>query len=332
MWAPAGGTCWLAPPSPSDPVGSRADWWGSSKIFDAPGGILAVVVEPSPSAVDSIAAADIDEVWVAAGHPDPQLRGRFRLAAEARGLKVEASPCSCGRRLLQPYVHLARHRRAFVVLKAGTSLDGRLATRGGESQWITGAVARAAGRRLRGQMGAILVGVNTVVADDPLLTVRIRGWRDPVRLVLDSRLRIPRSCRLVQTAPTVPTAVLTTSSASVEAERALAASGVRVIRLAADGRGRVSVVAAASWLASEGIASVLIEGGAEVHGAFLDAGLVDRVVWFQAPMLLGGQARAAVEGEGPNRLLEAVRFEVVSGRRIGRDWMVDAVRHRAVED
>lgn len=203
-----------------------------------------------------------------------------------------------------------------VTLKLATSLDGRIATAAGESRWITGEAAREAGHRLRAVHDAVMVGVATVIADDPELTVRLAGYggAQPARVVLDSRQRIPAGAKLVVGAADAP--VIVVSSAAPN--RRLTDAGVTVLQVAGDG-GRVDIRAAMSALEGEGLASVMVEGGGEVAASVLYAGLVDRLEWFRAPMLLGGDGRPAVAALGLSRLADATWFRRLSTESLGED-------------
>ncbi len=224
----------------------------------------------------------------------------------------------------------AKHGRPWFLLKAGVTLDGRVATRTGESQWITGTAARRDAHRLRNRLDAVLVGVGTVLADDPRLTARgVRGSRDPVRLVLDSRLRTPPSAALLRanTSSEARVIVATTSAASAARERRLCDRGAEVWRLG--GKKRVELGRLASRLASEGVTTVLVEGGATVHAAFLDACLADELRLYVAPKIFGGAGtRAApvwVGGEGVGRIAEAHHFRFLDEpERVGDDLVLTA--------
>lgn len=233
---------------------------------------------------------------------------------------------------VEPVVRLNRgplHRQAtgrpLMLLKAAASLDGRSASRDGVSQWITGPRARAWGRTLRAEADAIVVGIQTVLTDDPLLTSRWAGARDPVRVVLDSTLRMPLTARLVQTAGSVPTRVLTTPAAVATARAAaLRAAGVQVDAVSAGADGRPDPGAAVERFAAWGWTTVLVEGGPTVAGSFVDAGRVDYVCWFVAPLVLGGEgARAAVGGRGAERPSTALRLEGVRRRKLGPDLLIE---------
>lgn len=205
-----------------------------------------------------------------------------------------------------------------VTLKLATSLDGRIATASGESQWITGEAAREQGHRLRAAHDAVLVGVETVLADDPRLTVRLPGRPvdQPLRVVLDSRLRTPPSARVAADG----TLILTTVPP--------APVGAATVRQVAAEDGRTAPAAVLAELAGQGVGSLLIEGGGQVAASFLRAGLVDRLEWFRAPILLGGEGRPCVAALELAKLADAPKFRRVSAEPVGDDlWeRYDAIR------
>jgi diaminohydroxyphosphoribosylaminopyrimidine deaminase/5-amino-6-(5-phosphoribosylamino)uracil reductase len=211
-----------------------------------------------------------------------------------------------------------------VSLKLATSLDGRIATVSGESRWITGLQSREQGHRLRAAHDAVLVGVETAIADDPELTVRLDGYagRQPARVVLDSRQRLPIGGKLARTANAAPTFVIS-SSASVPA---LTKLGVRVLQVAGDARGRVDPAAAVVALAREGLRSILIEGGGQVAAAFLRAGLVDAIEWFRAPILLGAEGRPAIGDLAVAALAQAPHYRRAEVSQLGDDLWERYVR------
>jgi diaminohydroxyphosphoribosylaminopyrimidine deaminase / 5-amino-6-(5-phosphoribosylamino)uracil reductase len=207
--------------------------------------------------------------------------------------------------------------RPFVTLKAAVTLDGKIATRGGDSRWVTGEAAREEVHRLRDRVDAVLVGAGTARLDDPLLTTRLpRGrGRDPIRVVLDTRLTLPSSLRLFHPNSPALTLVATTSG-----NRRPFGPGVELLRCRARG-GRIDLEDLLGKLGERGVIHLLVEGGAEVHQAFLAAGLVDRVVLYIAPKLLGG-GREWLGGRGPERMADAPRLERVEVRRAGEDLVV----------
>lgn len=205
----------------------------------------------------------------------------------------------------------------FVTLKLATSLDGRIATSAGESRWITGPEAREAVHALRAQHDAVLVGVETALADDPELTVRLAGYvgPQPARVVLDSRLRLSPASKLAQTARDTPTLVVTTQSPN----SALTDQGVRVLQVAAAEDGRPELAATLARLGAEGISRLFVEGGGQVAASFLRAGLVDALEWFRAPLVLGSEGRPGVGAMEIHALSEAPRLKRVDVRQVGYD-------------
>jgi diaminohydroxyphosphoribosylaminopyrimidine deaminase/5-amino-6-(5-phosphoribosylamino)uracil reductase len=211
-----------------------------------------------------------------------------------------------------------------VTLKLATSLDGRIATRTGASQWLTGEAARARGHWLRATHDAIMIGSGTALADDPSLTCRLAGLeeRSPVRIVLDGRLRLPATSRLAATAASVPTWLITRRPAGPpERARTLTGQGVELIEASAargEGLDLEEVLAA---LAARGISRLLVEGGARLAASLLRRRLVDRLAWFQAPMILGGDGLAAIAELGIDSLAAAARFARERGEALAPDTL-----------
>lgn len=199
--------------------------------------------------------------------------------------------------------------RPRVTLKLATSLDGKIAMASGESQWITGEAARLQGHRLRATHDAILVGVETVLADNPRLTARIPGEtpKQPVPVVLDSRLRIPQAAYLAQGA------IVLTVNAVREVGQA------KVLQVREDSEGRVDVLSALEVLAEQGITSVLIEGGGRVAASFIRYGLVDSIEWFRAPVIIGSEGRPGISDLGIEKLFDAPRFRRLAVEPLGDD-------------
>ncbi len=207
--------------------------------------------------------------------------------------------------------------RPRVTLKLATSLDGRIATASGESQWITGEAARAEGHRLRASHDSILVGIGTALADDPMLTVRIPGLEDrqPVRIVLDSRQRLDPGSRLARSALESPVIVVTIQLPAP----ALVRAGVEVIQVHAGRDGRVSLNHTLTALRAKGFISLLVEGGGEVAASFLRGDVVDRIEWFRAPILLGAEGRPGVGSLAIEELGQARRFRRLAAEPCGDD-------------
>lgn len=206
---------------------------------------------------------------------------------------------------------------ANVTLKLATSLDGRIALATGESRWITGDAAREVVHRLRAEHDAVVVGVETALADDPELTVRLAGWngRQPTRVVLDSRQRLAAECRLVATAREIPTVVISTTPP----EPHLVEAGVTVLQVEAVGDGRPELQDVVETLAAHGLRRLFVEGGGQVAGSFLRCGLVDQLEWFRAPLAIGGEGRPAIGALALTELAKAPRFRRTEVREVGDD-------------
>jgi diaminohydroxyphosphoribosylaminopyrimidine deaminase/5-amino-6-(5-phosphoribosylamino)uracil reductase len=265
----------------------------------------------TPPCAEALVAAGIGRAVVAVADPDPRVAGAGIRRLRAAGIPVtvgvladEATELNAG------FFLRCREGRPLFTLKLATTLDGRIATAGGESRWITGETARAMAHRLRALHDAVLVGSATVLADDPLLTCRLPGLErpPPVRIVADRRLRLPPSARLAATARETPTWVVTGGDAPTEKREALTAAGVSVIALPAMADPRAAAQAMATALAERGLTRVLIEGGGGIAASFLAADLVDRVEWFRAPRIVGGDGLAAIASFGLERLAAAPAF------------------------
>ena len=204
-----------------------------------------------------------------------------------------------------------------VTLKLATSLDGRIATAAGESRWITGPLAREQVHRLRAAHDAVVIGIETALADDPELTVRLPGYvgRQPARVVLDSRQRLTPECKLASTARQVPTYVIATGAPAAP----LVETGVRVLTVPAISEDRPDLKSVVQTLASEGLRDLFVEGGGQVAGSFLRCGLVDAIEWFRAPILIGGEGRPGVGALAVAALAEAPHFRRVEVNVLGDD-------------
>ena len=215
-------------------------------------------------------------------------------------------------------------------MKLATSLDGRIATRRGESRWITGPLARDHAHALRAVHDAIMVGSGTVLADDPELTCRLPGLghRSPVRVVVDRHLAVPPSARLIAEVRQVPTWVLALPSADPVRRQALLASGVTVIDVDPDAEGGIDFKSAVTALGERGITRVLVEGGGQLAAALVRARLVDRLAWFHAPLLIGGDGIPAIAAFGLEAMTDAPRFERLSMEKIGDDLLTIFRRHK----
>jgi diaminohydroxyphosphoribosylaminopyrimidine deaminase/5-amino-6-(5-phosphoribosylamino)uracil reductase len=294
----------------------------------ARGATLFVTLEPcchfgkTPPCTDAILAAGIVRVVVATPDPFPKVSGRGLSALEAMGLQVDTG-CEAGaaRLLNAPYLKRSTTGTPFVIAKWAMTLDGKTASARGDSRWISSDQSRALVHELRGRMDAIVVGIGTVLSDDPLLTARPPGPRRPVRIVLDSAARLPSSSQLAQSAGDIPVIVATTERATPSDRDKLAQLACDVISL--PGCGRVPIEPLLEELGRRGMTNVLIEGGGQVLGSFLDEDQVDAVDVFIAPILEGGDhARTAVRGRGVELMRDAARLRRVDCSQVGGDIRV----------
>jgi len=260
------------------------------------------------------------------GHrdPNPAVCGRGLRRLRRRGLHVEEEVLGDACRYQhRGFVCVQERGRPWVALKLASSLDGRIGTRSGESRWITGPQARARVHRLRDAADGVMVGSGTARSDDPALTVR-RGdvtRRCPVRILVDSGLRVPARARLFRDAYASRTWVLASRAAAQRHGGMRGASGARVLQVARRGK-HLDLARALQRLAREGLTTLLVEGGGGLAAALLRAGRVDEVHWFVAPSLIGGEGRPALAGLGLRRLAERVDLEIERVGRLGKDLYV----------
>jgi diaminohydroxyphosphoribosylaminopyrimidine deaminase/5-amino-6-(5-phosphoribosylamino)uracil reductase len=297
----------------------------------ARGADLYVTLEPcnhhgrTPPCTEAILAAGVRRVIMATRDPNHRVAGGGAEFLTANGVEVRTGLLEAeARRLNEAWFHWMATGRPWVMAKAACSLDGKIATVGGESQWLTGEAARGYGHQLRHRVDAILVGIGTALADDPQLTPRLpRGKsKDPIRVVLDSRLRLPPSARMLQMDSNAPTWIATTSQAAGETIRALEDTGAQVLVAPTEG-GRVSLPALLELLGERQVQSLLVEGGAETLGSFFDQRLINQFFFFYAPKILGGQkAPSAVGGHGVTHLGKAHIARHLTVRRLGVDLLV----------
>jgi diaminohydroxyphosphoribosylaminopyrimidine deaminase/5-amino-6-(5-phosphoribosylamino)uracil reductase len=296
----------------------------------ARGNTLYVTLEPcnhvgrTPPCVDAILAAGITRVVIGCRDPDPRVQGGGIERLEAAGVQVLVGVQEAeAKALIQPWAKYVTEHTSFVTLKLAISLDGRIATRTGASKWISCPEARIRVQTLRAHHDAVMVGINTVIADDSRLTVRDVPGRNPIRVIVDSKLRIPLTSQVVQTAQQTPTCVVTTIGASQAAELALEQAGVRVIRVPATAEGRCDPVVMFRELAAREVVSVMCEGGSELAGSLLANRLPDQLHVFVAPLLLGPRGRpGAVDWAGPENPADAPRIDPARWELCGTDAYV----------
>jgi diaminohydroxyphosphoribosylaminopyrimidine deaminase / 5-amino-6-(5-phosphoribosylamino)uracil reductase len=294
----------------------------------AQGATVYVSLEPcahhgrTPPCVDALVAAGVARVVVACEDPDPRVDGAGIARLRAAGMVVDVGAMRDEARCLnEGFFRRLRDGRPLVTLKLATTLDGRIATPTGESRWITGPVARAWGHGLRARNDVIMVGINTAMLDDPDLTCRLPGMADrsPIRVVVDSRMRLPLTARLVATAQTRPTWLMTLAGGDPARAAALRDAGVEMLAVAPDDRRLLDVSAGLRLLADRGITRVLVEGGSKLAASLFKAGTVDRIEWFRNPRVIGGDGTPAVAGWGTDRLDDLAAFRRTALRRAGDD-------------
>lgn len=298
----------------------------------ARGATLFVTLEPcahwgrTPPCAPRVAAAGVRRVVAALADPDPRVAGRGLSMLREAGVQVVVGVLAGeAQRQNRAFLTAMRLGRPHVTLKIAMTLDGKIADREGASRWITGETARAEAHRLRSESDAILVGIGTVLLDDPELTVRLgRPWpREPYRIVLDAGARTPVEARVVRTATPARTLVMIGHDAPNDHAERLSRAGPVVVR-GPERHGHVDLEAVLTELHRREVRALLVEGGAEVHGAFLEAGLVDRVVVFIAPLLLGGRAAPSAVGGLGLPLKSGLRLGPLAVRSVGADLLVEA--------
>ncbi len=294
----------------------------------AQGATVYVTLEPcfqrrtNTTCLALLQAAGVARVVIACTDPDPRTQGQSITALKHSGIQTEVGLCAAEAQALNAGFFLRlQARRPFVTLKAGTSLDGKIALSNGESKWLTSEASRNYAQLLRAQHDGVLVGINTVVADDPQLTCRLAGLpkKPTVRIVLDSQLRLPIKSQLAQTAQKAPVWVITCQSLDNLQAKALQNLGVEIITVPAGADSKTDLTLAMAALAERGLTRVWVEGGGQVLSSFWQLDLWDELVLFQAPVLLGNDGRAAWQDFNLNSLSEAKHLQAVAQRKIGND-------------
>lgn len=285
---------------------------------NAPGATAYVSLEPhahhgrTPPCTEALIKAGIKKVFAPIEDPNPLVSGKGFAALREAGIEVNIGLLAKeAARLNEKYIHMLRALQPFVHLKIAASLDGRIATRTGDSRWITGEESRSRVHELRHEYDSILVGLGTALADDPLLTDRSgkARVRPLARIVLDNNLRLPSSSKLAQTAHEAPVIIFASERADRAREEALISCGVEVVRLP---QGAQNLRAVLQELGRRQFQSVLVEGGSTVAGALLDAKLIDKFSFFIAPLIIGGKdAPTAISGSGAERIAETVKLQDV---------------------
>jgi diaminohydroxyphosphoribosylaminopyrimidine deaminase/5-amino-6-(5-phosphoribosylamino)uracil reductase len=301
---------------------------------EAKGATLYINLEPcshygkTPPCAPALIQAGIKRAVVGMEDPNPLVKGKGLEILRTAGLDVEVGILeeAC-QKLNEAFFKYIRTKEPFVILKIATTLDGKIATQNGESKWITGEESRQLVYRMRNEADGILVGAGTILKDDPLLTARIRGGKDPYRIVLDSHLRIPEKAKIIDRNPE-KTILATTKLAPKRKIKNLEERGVRVLILNSK-KGRVHLKSLLSTLGRMGMMSLLVEGGSEVNGSFLDERLIDKVFLFVSPKFLGGPALGIFGGKGTEKLEKAFSLNLIKIKKAGDDILLEGYPKKA---
>ena len=299
----------------------------------ARGAVLYVNLEPcshtgkTPPCADAVIQARVSRVVVALRDPNPLVAGRGLSRLEIAGIPITVGVCEAeARKLNEAFLKYISTGCPFVTLKSAITLDGKIATRTGASRWITGELARQAGHQLRHAADAILVGIGTVLQDDPQLTTRLpdRQGVNPLRVIVDSTLRLPLQAQVTDVAADRRTLVATTAQAPAVQCEQLRARGVEVVCFPAYDDGRVDLEALLRYLGEHGIANMLVEGGATLSATLLRRRLVDKVLFFVAPKIIGGDGISVIGTCGVETMEQVISLRDVVGQRLGQDFLLEA--------
>ncbi len=295
----------------------------------AKGATLYINLEPcthygkTPPCAPAVIEARVKRVVIGMKDPNPLVGGRGFESLRKAGVNAEAGILEkeC-RRLNEAFCKYILRKEPFVILKVAATLDGKIATREGDSKWVSGETSRHFVHRLRDQVDGVVVGIGTVLRDDPQLTARIKKGRDPYRIILDSRLRVPEDAQVVGNSSS-ETIIATTELASRDKIERLEKKGVRILILSSK-QGRVDLKNLLSRLGEMGMMSLLVEGGSQVNGSFLDEGLIDKILFFLSPKLIGDrEALGIFGGSGKATLKEAISLNELRVRRTGEDIFIE---------
>jgi len=301
---------------------------------EASGATLYLNLEPcthygkTPPCAPRVIEAGVKRVIIGMEDPNPLVKGKGVETLRGGGLEVEVGVLEeeC-RRLNEAFCKYIVIKVPFVILKAAATLDGKIATRNGDSKWISGGASRRFVHRLRDQVDGVLVGIGTVLRDDPMLTARVRGGRDPYRIVLDNRLDIPEEAKVIGDSPS-QLIIATTALAPAEKIEKLENKGVKILILDFK-EGKVDLKSCLSRLGEIGIMSLLVEGGSRVNGSFLDEGLIDKLFLFLSPRLMGDhQALGIFGGRGVSNLPKAIALKEMRTKRVGEDILLEGYLKR----
>ena len=304
---------------------------------EAKGATLYVNLEPcvhvgrTPPCVNSIIAGGVRRVVIAMLDPNPLVNGMGVDALKKAGIEVKVGLLEEeAKRLNEAFVVFMEKKRPFYTMKGAVSLDGKIATKTCDSKWISNEESRRYVNKLRSTVDGIMVGINTVILDNPLLIPKIsRPKKYPVRIILDSKLRIPFSCDVVKTSEKYKTWVFTAEDSRSDKEAKLNTMGLEVIRVPKDESGRVSLRHVCEELFRRDIMHVLLEGGGEINSSLLKDGLLDKIILFYAPILIGGKgAYNLIGGKGVDFLKDAYKIDIAAVKRFKGDIYLEGYVHR----
>lgn len=304
---------------------------------EAKGATLYVNLEPcvhigkTPPCVNSIKAAGIRRVVVAMLDPNPLVNGMGVNELKKAGIDVKVGLLEAeAKRLNEAFVTYMEKKRPFFTMKGAVSLDGKIATKTCDSKWISNEESRRYVNKLRSAVDGIMVGINTIILDNPLLIPKIaRPKKYPIRIILDSKLRIPFSCDVVKTSEKYKTWIFTADDSRSDKELKLNSMGVEVIRVPKDEGGRVSPKHVCEELFRREIMHVLVEGGGEINSGLLKEGLIDKIMLFFAPILIGGKgAYNLIGGKGVDFLKDAYKVDIAAVKRFKEDIYLEGYVHR----
>lgn len=294
------------------------------------GAVMYVTLEPcchygkQPPCTEALAAAGIKQVIIGTRDPNPLVAGKGITYLKQKGILVKEGVLEeeC-KKMNQVFFHFIQTRRPFVVMKYAMSMDGKIACYTGDSQWITGEKAREQVHKDRHRYSAIMAGAGTVLADDPLLTCRMKNGKNPIRVICDTHLRIPPSCRVVQTAFEAPV-ILATCCGDKARQEPYERAGCRILTVP-EKNGHTDLSVLMKRLGEEGIDSLLLEGGGTLNWSALKNGIVNKVQAYIGPLLIGGEgAKTPVSGEGYSCLKEAVRLKNTEIIKLGEDFLIES--------
>jgi diaminohydroxyphosphoribosylaminopyrimidine deaminase/5-amino-6-(5-phosphoribosylamino)uracil reductase len=297
---------------------------------EARGAVLYLNLEPcthhgkTPPCAPQIIQSNIKRVVIGMEDPNPLVKGKGMEMLKRAGLEVKVGILEkeC-QRLNEAFSKFILRKEPFVILKVAATLDGKMATRNGDSKWISGEASRHLVHRWRDRVDGVLVGIGTVLKDDPMLTARIRKGRDPYRIVLDSRLKIPEEAKVIGTSPS-KTIIASTEKAPKDKIEKLEQKGVQILLLDSK-QGKINLKSCLSKLGEIGMMSLMVEGGSQVNGSFLDEGLIDKLFLFLSPKIMGDpQALGIFGGKGVSSVQEAIVLKEIMTRKIGEDILIES--------